>query len=72
MFAGLFTKASPGAANDRESGESCSLTSVLFPVAIGSMWLQLYYSATPVWRNGEYYDYAWFVPPIAFFFFFQR
>lgn len=72
MFTGLFTKASPETANERESGESRSLASVLFPVAIGSMWLQLYYSATPVWRNGEYYDYAWFVPPIAFFFFFQR
>ena len=41
-------------------------------LAIGLMWLQLFYSVTPVWIYGQYYTYAWVVPPIASFFFYRR
>lgn len=40
--------------------------------AIVVLWLQLFYSAVPFWRFGEYYEYGWYVPPLAGFFFFRR
>lgn len=45
---------------------------LLLLAGIALLWSQLYYSATPVWVSGDYYDYAWFVPPLAAFFFFRR
>jgi exosortase len=47
-------------------------SNVALLITIGLLWLQLYYSVIPVWIHGDYYDYAWFVPPIAAFFFSQR
>lgn len=41
-------------------------------ITVGLLWFQLYYTVIPVWIHGDYYEYAWFVPPIAAFFFFQR
>lgn len=40
--------------------------------AVALLWLQLFYSMVPVWRFGEYYEYGWYVPPIAAFFLFRR
>lgn len=40
--------------------------------AVVLLWLQLFYSLVPVWRFGEYYEYGWYVPPIAVFFFYRR
>lgn len=40
--------------------------------AIVVLWLQLFYSAVPLWRFGEYYEYGWFVPPLAALFFYRR
>jgi exosortase len=51
----------PGAGDDR--------------VVLGSLvalWLQLFYCAVPFWRFSEYYEYGWYVPPIAAFFFYRR
>ena len=45
---------------------------VALVITIGFLWLQLYYSAVPLWIHGDYYGYAWFVPPLAAFFFSQR
>jgi hypothetical protein len=41
-------------------------------VSIAALWLQLFVSAAPIWRFGEYYEYGWYVPPIAAFFFYRR
>lgn len=41
-------------------------------LAILVLWLQLFYSAVPLWRFGEYYEYGWFVPPLAAWFFYRR
>lgn len=40
--------------------------------AIFALWLQLFYSAVPLWRFGEYYEYGWYVPPLAALFFYRR
>lgn len=40
--------------------------------AIASLWMQLFYSTVPIWRFGEYYEYGWFVPPLAALFFYRR
>lgn len=32
---------------------------------IGLLWLQLFLTLMPTWRDGEYYEYGWFVPPLA-------
>jgi exosortase len=29
------------------------------------LWLQLFWSLVPTWRDGEYYGYGWFVPVLA-------
>lgn len=36
------------------------------------LWLQLFGSLTPFWRLGTYYDYGWFVPLAAGWFFWKR
>lgn len=41
-------------------------------VAIVALWLQLFYSAVPFWRFAEYYEYGWYVPPLAALFFYRR
>jgi exosortase len=40
--------------------------------AVVLLWLQLFYSVVPIWRFGEYYEYGWYVPPIAAFFLYRR
>jgi len=40
--------------------------------ALIALWAQLYLAVIPVWQNGEYYNYGWFVPPLAAFFFYRR
>ncbi len=37
-----------------------------------ALWAQLFYSASYAWLHGEYYDYGWYVPPLAFWFFYRR
>ena len=36
------------------------------------LWAQLFYSASYAWLHGEYYDYGWYVPPLAVWFFYRR
>ncbi len=31
--------------------------------AIAALWVPVYLAAAYAWRNGDYYDYGWFVPP---------
>lgn len=40
--------------------------------ALAALWAHLYWSLSPVWREGGYYDYGWLVPPMAAFFFWRR
>jgi len=40
--------------------------------ALAALWAQLYLAVMPVWQNGEYYNYGWFVPPLAAFFLYRR
>jgi len=61
--------ASPGEAVSQKGfpkGDAILVTTIAF------LWLQLYWSAKAVWLNGDYYDYAWLVPPAAAFFFHRR
>lgn len=37
-----------------------------------TLWAQLFYSASYAWLHGEYYDYGWYVPPLAVWFFHRR
>jgi len=62
----------PSAPDGLASQESRFGPNMILLITIGLLWLQLYYSVIPVWINGEYYDFAWFVPPIATFFFILR
>ncbi|MFN0130120.1 MAG: exosortase/archaeosortase family protein [Verrucomicrobiales bacterium] len=41
-------------------------------VVVGLLWVQLFAALTPVWKDGIYYDYGWFVPPIAAYFLWRR
>jgi exosortase len=41
-------------------------------VLLFALWAQLFYSASYAWLHGEYYDYGWYVPPLAFWFFYRR
>lgn len=68
------TQVTPGfASSDRSAdGESSLGVDVAILLAIGVLWIQLYYSVIPVWIHGDYYEYGWFVPPAAAFFFFRR
>jgi len=47
-------------------------TQMLIPATIVLLWLQLYWSLIPTWRDGEYYGYGWFVPPLALAFAWRR
>ncbi len=39
---------------------------------LAALWVQLFYSASYAWLHGEYYDYGWYVPPLALWFFYRR
>jgi exosortase len=42
------------------------------PLAVLALWLHLFWSVSPIWRNGEYYQYGWYVPVLALWFFLRR
>jgi exosortase len=44
----------------------------MLPLTLILLWLQLYWSLIPTWRDGEYYAYGWFVPPLALSFAWRR
>ncbi len=37
-----------------------------------ALWAQVFYSASYGWLYGEYYDYGWYVPPLAIWFFYRK
>ena len=39
---------------------------------MAALWVQLFYSASYNWQYGEYYDYGWYVPPLAVWFFYRK
>ncbi len=39
---------------------------------MGALWSQVFYCASHNWLYGEYYDYGWYVPPLAVWFFYQK
>ena len=39
---------------------------------LAALWGQLFYSASYSWLHGEYYDYGWYVPPVALWFFYRK
>ena len=41
-------------------------------LAVGMLWAQLFWSLIPIWQNGIYYEYGWFVGPIAIGFAIRR
>lgn len=41
-------------------------------VLISALWAQVFYSASYGWLHGEYYDYGWYVPPLAVWFFYRK
>ena len=41
-------------------------------VLLGALWTLLFYSASYSWQHGEYYDYGWYVPPVAIWFFYRK
>ncbi len=45
---------------------------MLLPLTLVALWLQLYWSLIPTWRDGEYYAYGWFVAPLALAFAWRR
>jgi len=42
------------------------------PIVIGLLWLQLFFALSYSWRFGEYYNYGWYVGPVAAWFFARR
>lgn len=41
-------------------------------VLMAALWAQLFYHASYSWLYGEYYDYGWYVPPLAVWFFYRK
>lgn len=41
-------------------------------VLLGVLWTLLFYSASYSWQHGQYYDYGWYVPPVAIWFFYRK
>lgn len=37
-----------------------------------ALWAQVFYCATYNWLHGEYYDYGWYVAPLALWFFYRK
>jgi exosortase len=37
-----------------------------------ALWAQVFYTASYGWLYGEYYDYGWYVPPLAIWFFYRK
>lgn len=41
-------------------------------VLMVALWAQVFYCASYNWLHGEYYDYGWYVPPLAVWFFYRK
>lgn len=41
-------------------------------VLTAALWAHLFYTASYFWLHEEYYDYGWYVPPLAVWFFLRR
>ncbi len=41
-------------------------------VLLATLWGLLFYSASYGWQHGQYYDYGWYVPPVAIWFFYRK
>jgi exosortase len=41
-------------------------------VLLAALWGLLFYSASYSWQHGQYYDYGWYVPPVAIWFFYRK
>jgi len=41
-------------------------------VLMAALWVQVFYCASYNWLHGEYYDYGWYVPPLAVWFFYRK
>jgi len=41
-------------------------------VLMAALWAQVFYCASYNWLYGEYYDYGWYVPPLALWFFYRK
>ena len=41
-------------------------------VLMVALWAQVFYCASYNWLYGEYYDYGWYVPPLAVWFFYRK
>ena len=39
---------------------------------MGALWIQFFAALAPVWQDGTYYAYGWYVPPLAMWFFLRR
>jgi exosortase len=44
----------------------------LLPVLLAALWVPAMIAASYGWRNGDYYDYGWFVPPAALWLMIRR
>jgi exosortase len=41
-------------------------------MALGALWGQFFFALAPAWLGGQYYDYGWYVPVAAVYFFGRR
>ncbi len=41
-------------------------------VLLLALWAQVFHTASYGWLYGEYYDFGWYVPPLALWFFYRR
>ncbi len=65
----VLESASPDCASSREDSFASDVAVI---ITLTLLWLQLYYSLIPAWVHGQYYEFGWFVPPMAAFLFFRR
>ncbi len=54
-------------AADRTDGATLAVLT-----ALAVLWAQLYWACSYAWLAGDYYDYGWYVPPLAAWFFVRR
>ena len=52
--------------------ENRNISEVTVGLALGALWAQLFLACIYSWRNGDYYEYGWFVPPLAGWLFWRR
>jgi exosortase len=56
----------------RESTSPGTMAFWLVPFLVAALWVPAMIAASYGWRNGEYYDYGWFVPPAALWLLIRR